>query len=162
MGLKTVCCFVPQHFSKQFLAPYWGVMRSKDLALSRLIRKMTSNEKKTQKFALSFFLFGCVLVVVLQFTIGLYFTPQYFLAHFCLGLFLPYFFYSIGASPISFWVGFLVTSVFHFGYELWEDQLSRTSYSLDWDQILAGGLGLFVAYLVYRAWNNRFLNANLA
>jgi hypothetical protein len=24
-GLKTVCCFVPQHFSKQFLAPYWGV-----------------------------------------------------------------------------------------------------------------------------------------
>lgn len=123
---------------------------------------MTVEEKKTQKFALFLFLFGCSIVAILQITVGLYYTPHYFIAHFMLGLFLPFIFYSMGGDRISFWLGFIITSIFHFGYEFWEDQLTRSSYSPDWDQIVSGGVGLLMAWFVFHAWSRRRTNANFA
>jgi len=123
---------------------------------------LTPQEKKTQYFALCFFLIGCVLVAILQFTVGLYFTSHYFVAHFMLGLFLPFLFYSMGGTNLSFWIGIIITSIFHFGYEFWEDQLTRNVYSPDWDQIFSGGIGLVVAWIVFRVWNRKFSNSSCA
>ena len=117
--------------------------------------KLSPLERKTQYFAFKFFLAGCCIVVLLLVTVGLYYTPHYFIAHFMLGLFLPFLFYSMGGMRLSFWIGILLTSIFHFGYELWEDQLTRSHFTPDWDQIASGALGLLVALLVYRAWNKR-------
>lgn len=125
--------------------------------MSRLIRKLTPEEKKTQCSALGFFLTGCAFVLILQITVGLYFTPHYFIAHFMLGLFLPFLFYSMGGIKLSFWIGLFVTSIFHFGYELWEDQLTRSVYSPDWDQINSGGVGLLVAWLIFYLWNKKII-----
>jgi hypothetical protein len=124
--------------------------------------KLTPRERKTQYLALSFFLAGCCIVALLQFTVGLYYTPHYFVAHFMLGLFLPFFFYSMGGMPLTFWIGILLTSIFHFGYEFWEDQLTRSHYTPDWDQIVSGAVGLVFAYFVYRAWNKRLDGAGHA
>lgn len=117
--------------------------------------KFTLRERKTQYFALLLFLAGSCGVVLLLFTIGLYHTPHYFIAHFMLGLFLPFLFYSMGGMPLTFWIGIILTSIFHFGNEFWEDQLPRNHYTPDWDQIASGAVGLVAAYLVYRAWNNK-------
>jgi|SRR5690606_22818148 len=120
------------------------------------MEKLTAHERRTRCFASMFFIIGCAIVGVLQFTIGLLFTPHYFVAHFLLGLFLPYLFYAVGAGTrFGFWAGMLATAVFHFGYELWEDQKTRSFYSPDWDQIGAGAVGLFFAWLIYVAWNRR-------
>jgi hypothetical protein len=93
------------------------------------------------------------LVVGMQSTVGLYNTSHYFIAHFMLCLFLPFFFYSITGSSPLFWLGVFVTAFFHFGYEFWEDQQTRTIHQLDWDQLIAGTVGLFVAWVVYKNWN---------
>ncbi len=116
--------------------------------------KLTPRENISMCFALGFFLLGCLIVVALQFTIGLYFTKHYFVAHFLLGLFLPFCFYSMGGLNISFKIGWFLTAFFHFGYELWEDLLTRPlGSSPDWDQVLTGSLGLIAALFVYRRWN---------
>jgi len=114
---------------------------------------LTPREKKTSRCAFLFFIAGCLLVVALQATVGLYFTKHYFIAHFLLGLFLPFFFYSMGGTRLTFWVGWCLTAAWHFGYEFWEDQLTRAHYSPDWDQIASGGIGLAAAWLVYAQWN---------
>jgi len=119
--------------------------------------RLTPQERKTSLAAFLFFAAGCCLVVLLLATIGLYYTRHYFVAHFLLGLFLPFLFYSMGGMPLTFWIGMLVTAIFHFGYELWEDQLTRPVYTPDWDQIASGGVGLIAAWLVYSMWN-RFLD----
>ena len=116
------------------------------------MRDFTPFEKKTQKAALAFFVCGCMLVLALQFTVGLYFTQHYFVAHFLLGLFVPFFFYSLGGNSLTFWIGMLATATFHFGYEFWEDQLDRSTTVYDWDQIASGAVGLLAAFFVYRAW----------
>lgn len=123
-----------------------------------IMKTLVPYEKWTQYAALLFFLFGCLLVLALQFTIGLYYTPHYFVAHFLLGLFLPFFFYSLGGSSLTFWIGIFLTSLFHFGYELWEDQLTRDPNVYDWDQITSGTIGLVIAYIVYRIWNKWYIN----
>lgn len=117
--------------------------------------KPLSRETKSVLFALGFFAAGCALVAALLFTVGLHYTPHYFIAHFLLGLFLPFAFYAMGGFSFSFWLGIIDTAAFHFGYELWEDQLSRPTYAPDFDQIISGALGLVAAWLVYRAWNRR-------
>lgn len=124
------------------------------------MNKLTPQERRAQYFALDFFLFGCSTVAALQYTVGLYFTPHYYIAHFMLGLFLPFFFYAMGGLRLTFWLGLLATSIFHFGYELWEDQLTRSQYNPDWDQILAGGIGILAAWGVYRAWNTKLCCGN--
>ena len=105
--------------------------------------------------SLAFFGFGCVVVLVLLGTVGLYNTDHYFVAHFCLGIFLPFIFYGITANYIGFWVGMVMTSIFHFGYELWEDQLTRATYSPDIDEIISGAIGMLAAYFIYRGWGKR-------
>ena len=112
-------------------------------------------EKKTQIAAITFFMFGCLIVLALQFTVGLLFTKHYFVAHFLMCLFLPFYFYSMGANSLSFWLGSLLTAAFHFGYEFWEDQLSRQTHVYDWDQIASGAVGLTAAFIVYAIWNRR-------
>ncbi|MEO3715585.1 hypothetical protein [Roseateles flavus] len=114
---------------------------------------LTPREKKTSYAALGFFAAGCLMVVILQGTIGLYFTRHYFIAHFLLGLFLPFAIYAMGGMRLTFWIGWCLTATWHFGYEFWEDQLTRSSYSLDWDQIASGSVGLLAAWQVYRLWN---------
>ncbi len=113
----------------------------------------TSREKKTSRSAFLFFAVGCILVVLLQATIGLYFTRHYFIAHFLLGLFLPFLFYSMGGMQLTFWIGMALTAGWHFGYEFWEDQLTRPVYTPDWDQIASGTVGLITAWCIYRLWN---------
>lgn len=117
------------------------------------MRKLTPFEKKTLIAARVFFFCGCLLVLTLQSTVGLYFTSHYYVAHFLLGLFLPFLFYSMGGSSLTFWIGMFVTASFHFGYEFWEDQLNRNPHVYDWDQIASGAVGLVAAFFVYRAWN---------
>ncbi len=114
--------------------------------------RLTPFERKTQYAALAFFLAGCALVALLQFTIGLYFTSHYFVAHFLLGLFLPFLIYSFGGSDWAFWIGISLTAAFHFGYEFWEDQLDRNPHVYDWAQIASGALGMVAAYAVFCAW----------
>ncbi|EIU6794087.1 hypothetical protein L5150_004513 [Vibrio parahaemolyticus] len=114
--------------------------------------KITLPEKKTQLYSLLFFGSGCSLVLILQFTIGLYFTEHYFVAHFFLGLFLPFAFYGVAGNKFSYWFGFFATLIFHLGYELWEDQLDRSSYIVDWDQVVSGLVGIFFSFLIYRWW----------
>jgi len=106
-------------------------------------------------FSLLFFVAVCLLVTALQLTIGLLFTPHYFLAHALFCLSMPFYFYAMDGSPRAFLSGWLATAGFHFAHELWEDQLTRASYSPDWDQILAGTAGLVAAWLIYRAWNRQ-------
>ena len=115
--------------------------------------KLTPREKASQRFAWIFFAAGCLLTGALQATVGLYFTHHYFVAHFLLGLFLPFAFFGIGGMPLTFWIGLALTATWHFGYEFWEDQLDRPVYTLDWDQIISGAFGLVAAWLTYRAWN---------
>jgi len=112
-------------------------------------------EKRSMFFGLSFFMLGCLMVVLLHFTIGLYWTSHYFIAHFMLGLFLPFLYLVVAGTKTSFVVGIVITSIFHFGYEFLEDQLTRTSYSPDWDQIISGGLGIVFACYVYKIWLNK-------
>lgn len=121
--------------------------------------KLTAEEKRTRKFAWLFFLTGCAIVAALQFTVGLYFTRHYFVAHFLLGLFLPFVFYGMAGNGGTFWTGIVLTSGWHYCYEFWEDQLTRPVYSPDWDQIIAGTVGLAAAVVVYRAWNARLVTA---
>ncbi|QTD43598.1 hypothetical protein [Ottowia testudinis] len=120
--------------------------------------KLTPRERTTSRFAGLFFAAGCVLVVILQTTIGLYFTRHYFVAHFLLGLFLPFLFYSMGGMRLTFWTGMALTATWHFGYEFWEDQRDRPVYTPDWDQIVSGTVGLVAAWATYHAWN-RHLDA---
>ncbi|WP_051174586.1 hypothetical protein [Thauera phenylacetica] len=115
--------------------------------------KLTPRERTTSRFAGLFFASGCVLAIALQATIGLYFTRHYFVAHFLLGLFLPFLFYSMGGMRLTFWTGMALTAMWHFGYELWEDQFDRPGYTPDWDQIVSGAVGLGAAWVTYRAWN---------
>ena len=119
--------------------------------------KLTPRERTTSRFAGLFFAVGCILAVALQATVGLYFTRHYFVAHFLLGLFLPFLFYSMGGMRLTFWIGMALTATWHFGYEFWEDQLDRPVYTLDWDQIVSGTVGLVAAWVTYRAWN-RYLD----
>lgn len=120
-----------------------------------IMSKLTPRERTSSRVAGLFFAAGCVLVVALQATVGLYFTRHYFVAHFLLGLFLPFLFYSMGGMRLTFWIGMVLTAAWHFGYELWEDQLDRPTYTPDWDQIASGAVGLVAAWLIYRAWNRR-------
>lgn len=115
--------------------------------------KLTPRERTSSRVAGLFFAAGCILAVALQATVGLYFTRHYFVAHFLLGLFLPFLFYSMGGMRLTFWIGMVLTTTWHFGYELWEDQLDRPAYTPDWDQIASGAVGLVAAWLIYRAWN---------
>lgn len=124
-------------------------------ALIRQMSKITHRERKTQYFALLIALTGCCVVALVLFTIGLYYRPYYFLAHFMLGLVVPFFFYSMGGIRLTFWLGITLTSIFHFGYEFWEDQLTRIYYTPDWDQIISGALGLFSSYIIYHLWNKK-------
>ncbi|GGE94595.1 hypothetical protein [Pseudoalteromonas gelatinilytica] len=114
--------------------------------------KITPQEKKTMLYSWLFFFAGCALVLTLQSTIGLYFTTHYFVAHFLLGLFLPFAFYGFAGTKGLYWVGFFLTLVFHLGYELWEDQLTRPSYIVDWDQVVSGLVGLAMSYVIYHWW----------
>jgi len=114
--------------------------------------KITPQENKTMLYSWLFFFAGCALVLTIQFTIGLYFTPYYFIAHFLLGLFLPFAFYGFAGTKGFYWIGFALTLLFHLGYELWEDQLTRPSYIIDWDQVVSGLAGLTMSYIIYRWW----------
>tara|TARA_R110001583_G_scaffold182313_1_gene340024 strand:+ start:1756 stop:2085 length:330 start_codon:yes stop_codon:yes gene_type:complete len=104
----------------------------------REISKIKAHERKTMLYSFLFFTAGIALVLTLQFTIGLYFTTHYFLAHFLLGLFLPFAFYAFTGTKALYWLGFTSTLIFHMGYELWEDQLTRPSYIVDWEQVISG------------------------
>lgn len=114
--------------------------------------KITPSEKKTQLFSILFFLFGCLLVLGLQFTIGLYFTTHYFIAHFLFGLFFPYLFYSFAGNKLTYWIGFSLTLIWHLSHEFWEDQKTRSTYIVDFDQVVSGLIGLLVSFLIYRWW----------
>src|SRR5690606_5419198 len=112
------------------------------------------------KHARKFYLWGVcgsgkLTVTALQLTIGLLFTPHYFLAHALFCLSMPFYLYAMDGSPRAFLSGWLATAGLHFAHELWEDQLTRAGYSPDWDQILAGTAGLVAAWLIYRAWNRQ-------
>jgi hypothetical protein len=82
------------------------------------------------------------------------------IAHFCLGLFLPFLIYAAGGMKVLFLIGLTITAFFHYGYEFWEDQLTRSHYSPDWDQIATGTLGLILATIIFYFWekfaNSRF------
>lgn len=91
-------------------------------------------------------------------TVGLHFTRHYFVAHFLFGLFFPFVGYAMGGTRVSFWIGITLTAVWHYGNELWEDQLDRAVANYDWDHIVAGTLGMVAAWWCYRAWN-RYLDA---
>ncbi|WP_162621114.1 hypothetical protein [Vibrio casei] len=94
---------------------------------------------------------SCIFSVgYLQLSIGLYGTNHYFLSHFFFFLALPFAFALIGRDEISARIGIIVSSIFHFGYEFWEDQLDRPSYNLDWDKIVSGGAGIVLAHVILK------------
>lgn len=96
-------------------------------------------------------------IVLLLNTFGLYGTSHYYLAHFLLFLCLPFAFCLIGQDRLCFQIGILVGGVFHFGYELFEDQVGRATYSPDWDQVIAGGLGLLLSYVIFNYCERRIM-----
>ncbi|MCW5255811.1 hypothetical protein D5038_05420 [Verminephrobacter aporrectodeae subsp. tuberculatae] len=53
------------------------------------------------------------------------------IAHFLLGLFLPFLFYRIDGMRLTFWIGMALTATWHFGYAFWEDLLDCPVYTPD-------------------------------
>lgn len=50
----------------------------------------------------------------------------------------------------DFRTALLVTATWHFGNELWEDQLTRETFMVDMDQLAAGVIGMVLAWMLYR------------
>jgi len=51
----------------------------------------------------------------------------------------------------DFRTALMVTAIWHFGNELWEDQLTRSAYRVDMDHLIAGVVGMALAWWLYRA-----------
>ncbi|WP_372997488.1 hypothetical protein [Marinobacter sp.] len=121
----------------------------------------------------------CLLVLSIEYTAGLVGTSHYYLGHFFFGLAFPYLGYgvfSLGrdlpekpanwvyarpalhraltrflavATHFYFWLG--VTTFWHLGNELWEDQKTRAVFSVDLDHLTAGIIGLVLSAAIYEA-----------
>jgi hypothetical protein len=121
----------------------------------------------------------CLLVLALEYTVGLVGTDHYFLGHFLFGLGFPFLCYGVFSlfrgpakkpanwviarpaldrflskamavvTDFYFWLG--VTAFWHVGNELWEDQKTRPVFTLDVDHLTAGIIGLVLAACIYEA-----------
>jgi hypothetical protein len=120
-----------------------------------------------------------LLVLSIQYTVGLVGTSHYFLGHFFFGLAFPYLGYGVFAllrepakKPANWviarpaldrflskvmvivtdfycWLG--VMTFWHLGNELWEDQKTRAVFTVDVDHLIAGIIGLVLSAVIYEA-----------
>lgn len=134
--------------------------------------------------SLAIFLASAFAVLSLQLTVGLTGTGHYFLGHFFFGLGFPFLFYSFFRSlrsgkdncwnwvlarpalkrwldrgvnaTTSFYFSLGMMSLWHLENELWTDQLTRESFTLDVDHFIAGAIGLALAAVAYQALRRRY------
>lgn len=99
------------------------------------------------------FTLGCLFVIFLQMTVGLYYTNHYFVAHFLFGLIFPFIGCSITGEKWGFRVMWVITLTLHLCHELYLDQLDRSQTIYDWDQVITGLLGLSFSIFAFRWWN---------
>lgn len=109
-------------------------------------------------WALGAFVLVCAVVAALEAKFHVS-RHAYWIHHGLFGLGVPF---ALFATLGSWRLAFGLTAAWSVGNELWEDQLTRATYSVDWDHLVADFAGLLIAYLLLRWANSRpFANATM-
>jgi hypothetical protein len=102
-------------------------------------------------WALGAFVLVCLVVVVLEAKFHVS-RHAYWIDHGLFGLGFPF---ALFAALGSWRLAFGLTAAWSLGNELWEDQLTRATFSVDWDHLAADLAGVILAYLLVRWLNTR-------
>ena len=85
---------------------------------------------------------GVFIIALLASVVAWRFHTPYWVEHFCFGVGFPFFVYAVLANRR---VAVVLTVLWSLGNELWEDQLRRAAFSVDWPQLAADLVGVLVA-----------------
>lgn len=97
-------------------------------------------------WALAPFTLACVLVILLEYAVQLSATA-YWIDHLLFGVGFPFLLFAVFGS----WrLAFGLTIAWSLGNELWEDQLSRAIFTVDWDHLAGDQVGIFLAWVIAR------------
>ncbi|MBB5877845.1 MULTISPECIES: hypothetical protein [Xanthomonas] len=106
---------------------------------------------KTRALSLGLFVFVAVFAAIVWSLLRPYGSVYFFPVHFLVGLGLPFLFYALGANRAAFLAGLGLTAIVLVLFNLWGDQAGGLGPRVfDWAHAVAGGLGMLLAYGVFR------------